>query len=52
MDCKISKETKTLVERYLDAANNLYGIVPLSKILLTMALTCAKMYQISKGVRQ
>lgn len=29
----ISEETKALVEDYLDAAGNLYGIIPLSKIL-------------------
>ena len=33
MSNNISKETKILIERYLDAADNLYAIVPLSKIL-------------------
>ena len=33
MDTVISEETKSLVEEYLDAASNLYGIAPLSKIL-------------------
>lgn len=33
MNDKILAETKELVERYLDAANNLYGIIPLSKVL-------------------
>lgn len=33
MSIKKATGTKQLVERYLDAASNLYGIVPLSKIL-------------------
>lgn len=33
MNSNLPVETKKLLERYLDAAANLYGIVPLSKIL-------------------
>ena len=33
MNSKLTSETKALLERYFDAASNLYGIIPLNKLL-------------------
>lgn len=33
MSCKLSDETKHLLNRYFDAAANLYGIISLRKLL-------------------